>query len=100
MPIYPNFIDTKGYPQELQDCIESTVSYLLNRQTDLINPGMLLGKIQSGKTRTFIGIVSLAFDRGYDVCIVLTKGTKALAEQTYQRLENEFREFPIALARY
>lgn len=93
MAIYPNFIETKGYSPELQDCIETTVNYLLNRQTNVNNPGMLLGKIQSGKTRTFIGIVSLAFDRGYSICIVFTKGTKALAEQTYQRLDNEFREF-------
>jgi hypothetical protein len=54
---------------------------------------MLLGKIQSGKTKTFIGIAALAFDRGYDICIVFTKGTRALAEQTYQRLDSEFREF-------
>ncbi|HEY3372076.1 MAG TPA: Z1 domain-containing protein [Prolixibacteraceae bacterium] len=93
MAIYPNFIETKGYSLEMQDCIETTVDYLLNRQTNVNNPGMLLGKIQSGKTRTFIGIVSLSFDRGYDICIVFTKGTKALAEQTYQRLENEFHEF-------
>jgi hypothetical protein len=93
MPIYPNFIETKGYAPELQDCIETTVSYLFNRQTNVNNPGMLLGKIQSGKTRTFIGIVALAFDRGFDICIVFTKGTRALAEQTYQRLDSEFREF-------
>jgi hypothetical protein len=93
MAIYPNFIQTKSYSQELQDCIETTVNYLLNRQTNVNNPGMLLGKIQSGKTRTFIGIAALAFDRGYDICIVFTKGTRALAEQTYQRLDSEFREF-------
>jgi hypothetical protein len=54
---------------------------------------MLLGKIQSGKTRTFIGVTALAFDNGYDVAIVLTKGTRALAQQTYQRLQGDFADF-------
>jgi len=93
MPIYNSFVRTKDYGQDLQDCIETTVNYLLNRQTNVNNPGMLLGKIQSGKTKTFIGIIALAFDRGYDICIVFTKGTKLLAEQTYQRLDGDFREF-------
>ena len=75
MPIYNSFVRTKDYGQDLQDCIETTVNYLLNRQTNVNNPGMLLGKIQSGKTKTFIGIIALAFDRGYDICIVFTKGT-------------------------
>jgi len=53
---------------------------------------MLLGKIQSGKTRTFLGVMALAFDNGYDAAIVLTKGTKALAQQTLERLRVEFKE--------
>ena len=93
MPIYNSFIQNKKYGQELQDCISSTVSLLINKQTKVNNPGMLLGKIQSGKTKTFIGIIALAFDRGYDICIVFTKGTKLLAEQTLQRLDKEFREY-------
>lgn len=93
MSIYQNFIENKEYNQELQDCIESTVDKLEQLETNVRNPGMLLGKIQSGKTRAFIGIIALAFDRGYDITIVLTKGTRALAEQTYQRLDDEFQDF-------
>ena len=66
---------------------------LLNSNTNVTHPGMLLGKIQSGKTRTFIGIIALAFDSAFDICVVFTKGTKALSEQTYKRLEDEFRDF-------
>ncbi len=91
--IYPVFIKEKSYAQDLQDCIETTVDNLLNKETNIINPGMLLGKIQSGKTKTFIGVIALAFDRGYNISVVFTKGTKALAEQTYQRLDSDFREF-------
>ena len=78
---------------ELRKCIEETVDKLLTSNTTANRPGMLLGKIQSGKTRGFIGVVALAFDRGYDVTVILTKGTKALAKQTYMRFKKEFEYF-------
>ena len=56
-------------------------------------PLMMLGKIQSGKTRSFIGVTSLAFDNGYKLAIVLTKNSNALAKQTVARMKQEFREF-------
>jgi hypothetical protein len=61
-----------------------------SRETNADRPGMLLGKIQSGKTRAFIGIMAKAFDEGYDFAIVLTKGTQALSEQTMKRLARDF----------
>jgi hypothetical protein len=91
--MYSNFIETKGYTPDLQECIESSVEKLIHCRTNFNQPGMLLGKIQSGKTRTFIGIIALAFDREYDICVIFTKGTKALAEQTMKRLDNEFYHF-------
>jgi hypothetical protein len=54
---------------------------------------MLLGKIQSGKTKTFLAMIALAFDNGFDAAIVLTKGTKALAQQTLQRIRRDFTPF-------
>lgn len=79
--------------EELKHCMERTVDQLLHSNTDPQRPGMLLGKIQSGKTRAFIGIMALAFDRGIDLAVVLTKGTNALTEQTYQRLSEDFGPF-------
>lgn len=93
MGMYDTFVADKGYTADFQRCITETVDKLQQTNTDFQKPGMLLGKIQSGKTRAFIGIMALAFDRGYDVAIVLTKGTIALAEQTTQRLRKEFERF-------
>lgn len=90
---YKGLDEKNKYNDETKKCIENTVINLLNNSTSLNRPGMLLGKIQSGKTRTFIGITALAFDNGYDVGIVLTKGTKALAQQTFERLKSEFYDF-------
>jgi len=90
---YETFVTEKQYDEKLQKCIEETVERLLTRETDVKHPGLLLGMIQSGKTRAFIGVIARAFDNGYDVAVVLTKGTKALSEQTLKRLQEEFKSF-------
>ncbi|MFD2655612.1 Z1 domain-containing protein [Gracilibacillus thailandensis] len=87
---YNFLIQKNNYDKVYLDCIESTVSNLVQQQTSANKPGMLLGKIQSGKTRTFLGIMGLAYDNGYDAVVILTKGTKALVKQTIARLHQEF----------
>lgn len=79
--------------EELESCVHNTVEALLSSETDGRRPGMLLGKIQSGKTRAFLGIIASAFDNGFDVAVVLTKGTKTLAQQTVNRISNEYQMF-------
>lgn len=78
---------------EYDTCVRGTVDELLARETTSHHPGMLLGKIQSGKTRAFLGIIALAFDKGFDVAVVLTKGTKTLGNQTVRRISNDFKPF-------
>src|SRR5712692_9037990 len=90
---YPNFIKDKNYSNEALQAIQETVRKLLEQPTSVNKPGMLLGKVQSGKTKTFMGMMALAFDNRFDVCVVLTKGTKALTKQTLERLEKEFAPF-------
>ncbi|MBQ3656907.1 MAG: hypothetical protein II956_08710 [Bacteroidales bacterium] len=81
------------YSKELCDCIENTVKSLLSNKPNAIEPVLLLGKIQCGKTNTFENIIGLCFDHGIDVCIVMTKGTKTLASQTLNRLLRDFQWF-------
>lgn len=82
-----------GDSADLVQCIERVVNQLNATATTLGKPGMLLGKIQSGKTRGFLGVIAKSFDRGFDIAVVLTKGTKTLVRQTVQRIESEFEEF-------
>lgn len=89
---YAQLRDKRGDDAQLQDCIEHVVNQIENSDTSADRPGMLLGKIQSGKTRGFLGIIARAFDRGFDIAIVLTKGTKTLASQTVKRISSDFRE--------
>ncbi|MBM7645142.1 hypothetical protein JOD45_001353 [Scopulibacillus daqui] len=90
---YQRLCKVNQYSIETKRCIENTVRKLMADDTNFQRPGMLLGKIQSGKTRTFIGVTSLAFDNDYDIAVILTKGTRALAQQTFERLKKEFASF-------
>ena len=90
---YPRLKSFRNDDEALSNCIEEIVEELESASTTGDKPGMLLGKIQSGKTRGFVGVIARAFDRGFDMAIVLTKGTKTLSAQTVRRLEGDFAEF-------
>lgn len=78
------------YSNAVKNCIHRTVERLMDTTTSVDRPGMLLGMVQSGKTKTFLGVIALALDNGFDLFIVLTKGTKALSTQTTERLKKAF----------
>jgi len=80
------------YSQEEAAVMKNTITKLLEVSTTSNKPGMLLGNIQSGKTRSFLGGIGLGFDNGFEVVIILTKNSNALVKQTFERLENEFLE--------
>lgn len=79
-----------GYDEEALRAVYSTVEQLAGKKTSNDHPGILLGNIQSGKTKTFLGAIALAADNDFKQFIVLTKGTKALTTQTYERLKKAF----------
>jgi Z1 domain len=90
---YARLRESRKDDDELAACIERVVNQLEEMATTGDQPGMLLGKIQSGKTRGFVGAIARAFDRGFDIALVLTKGTKTLSAQTVARLSADFAEF-------
>jgi hypothetical protein len=90
---YPRLRDTRNDDADLQICIENVVNKLVDTDTSEDRPGMLLGKIQSGKTRGFLGVIAKAFDRDFNVALVFTKGTKTLATQTVRRISGDFKDF-------
>lgn len=94
-PIYDTLVKFAKFKpsEEKRKCIFDTVDYLLQDGKDAEQPGLLLGRIQCGKTDTFVKIMALAMDRKIDVCIVLTKGTNALADQTVSRMSDDFKPF-------
>jgi Z1 domain len=92
MGFYSRLRDKRQDDEALQKCIDRVVDQLDNAD-DPKRPGMLLGKIQSGKTRAFLGVIARAFDRDFDIAIVLTKGTRTLASQTVKRIGRDFKDF-------
>ena len=54
--------------------------------------GLVVGRVQSGKTRNYIGLTLKAVDAGWNVVIVLTSAIEALAAQTRDRLKSDFKK--------
>ena len=90
---YGRLCKERGDDDDLSKLVIDAVNELTAQTTDGNRPGMLLGKIQSGKTRAFLGIIAEAFGRGFDVAIVLTKGTRTLSQQTVRRIQKDFQTF-------
>jgi hypothetical protein len=93
---YDQLASKRGDPPELRLKVEEVVDKLQSQATSTRRPGILLGRVQSGKTRAYLGVIARAFDKGFDIAIILTKGTKSLAEQTLSRVKEDFREFVAA----
>ena len=53
------------------------------------NTGLVIGKIQSGKTMSFTSVISLARDNGYRIVIVISGRTNLLLSQTVERLTGD-----------
>lgn len=94
-PIYGTLKANAKFPytEEFEKCVKDTVDKLLETGEDATRPGLLLGKIQCGKTNTFENVMALAMDRGIDICIAFTKGTNALSTQTIERFKKDFSFF-------
>ena len=93
---YDQLASKRMDPADLRATVEEVIRKLQDEATSTKRPGILLGRIQSGKTRAYLGVIARAFDRGYNVAIVLTKGTKSLTAQTISRIKGDFSEFIAA----
>lgn len=90
---YARLRESRKDDDSLAACIDRVVKQLEDTATSGDQPGMLLGKIQSGKTRAFVGVIARSFDRDFDIAVVFTKGTKTLSAQTVARLRHDLLEF-------
>lgn len=55
---------------------------------------LCLGKVQSGKTAFFISSIALAFDNGYNVCMLFGGTKNNLLDQNLSRLYEDFQNNP------
>lgn len=52
--------------------------------------GIVIGKVQSGKTSNFIALLALAFDNGYNFAVVIGGNTTELLTQNVNRIRKSF----------
>lgn len=83
--------------QEAVDSIFSNAVRILSHcpnpkiDKDVAETGIVIGKVQSGKTSNFISVLALAFDNGYDIAVVLGGNTLDLLKQNATRIESAFK---------
>jgi hypothetical protein len=87
--VFAAFSREKEIQAPTLQCAEAVVESLVSVPPNAA-PGLLFGKIQSGKTKTFITALALAFDNGFAVAIVFTKGVKVLTQQTVSHIGYDF----------
>lgn len=83
--------------QDAVDSIFSNAVRILSRcpnpaiDREKMETGIVIGKVQSGKTSNFIAVLALAFDNGYDIAVVLGGNTLELLKQNATRIESAFK---------
>lgn len=95
-PYFPKYIATLSGDTRTQSAVVATtdrINELLSDRGISLSPhvnGLVVGRVQSGKTRNYIGLMLKAADEGWNVIIVLTSAIKSLALQTRNRISDEF----------
>lgn len=61
-----------------------------NNKNEFKKTGIVIGKVQSGKTSNFIALLALAFDNGYNLAVVIGGNTTELLTQNVNRIKKSF----------
>lgn len=83
-------------PQESVDTIFANAARILcqcpnpKSNSNIEETGIVIGKVQSGKTSNFISVLALAFDNGYNIAAVLGGNTLQLLKQNATRIKSSF----------
>ena len=70
--------------------IEKSVPPNFSHENKINNTGIIIGKIQSGKTLSFTSVIALAQDNDYTIVVVISGRTNLLLKQTKDRLKHDF----------
>lgn len=87
--------DGSGWTERAIQTLDKTTEDILRHFHDpyALNPepkyGLVIGRVQSGKTANYTGLIAKAVDAGFDTIIVLAGLHDGLRNQTQDRLENE-----------
>ena len=96
MTAIQNYLEADGIPPigvaKIVENAAKTLSYCPDPDgtEQCQKTGIVIGKVQSGKTSNFISITALAFDNGYDIVVVLGGTKKPLVTQNRDRIKEYF----------
>ena len=80
-------VDKKNYIEDTVEVLSRSINPLAPKEDDpLSSTGLVIGYIQSGKTASMEGLITLARDNGYQIIILLSGVVSNLTEQTVDRV--------------
>jgi hypothetical protein len=89
-PAFNNFLASDEIPQSARDYLRSFTPRLLGQAADPSADGrctgLVIGKVQSGKTNSFLALSALASDNGYRLIVVLSGTKNILKNQTHRQI--------------
>ena len=104
---FERYIDSLGNSRELtRSCVNSTMGKITqlfeqpleeSGEPRKIVSGLVVGKVQSGKTSNYVGLMVKAFAEGWNVVIVLTSNSDLLETQTAGRIQKDFEKKPTCV---
>lgn len=90
---YVNLLMNKGWESAINDIRTSTrdlIDRIPNPHGESLDvSGLVVGRVQSGKTANFTGLIARAVDSGYNLIIVMSGTLNNLRDQTQLRLLRE-----------
>lgn len=95
-PRYKTHLAMEGLPRDVITSIDRVTDQILGRlgnpaeKTPWDRRGMVVGRVQSGKTANYIGLACKAADAGYRLVIVIAGINNNLRNQTQSRIDEGF----------
>ena len=91
---YKKTLEAKRWTKELIDQMDRSTTTIVGMMAPpgvpkFVYKGLAVGRVQSGKTGNFIGVMAKAADAGYKMIIVLGGVTNTLRYQTQDRIQKD-----------
>lgn len=106
VPMFDEYVRRECRTTEERDAITADVNSFWGRLCSYMTPerprayGLAVGRVQSGKTRNYIGLMFKAIDNGYNTVIILTSKNSRLAVQTHNRVSKWFGDSGLNVPNY
>ena len=94
--LFEKYVAKECRTDEERNSLTADVNSFWERLNSYMTPqrqrayGLAVGRVQSGKTRNYIGLMFKAIDEGYNTIIILTSKNSRLAVQTHKRVAEWF----------